>query len=117
LEIFLDSYQTIFLIDGDNCHLSHDPSSIFLEKTHLYLYFMAKNNLQPIPFMYQQRYENCCVLISEAVGRDAVDHLISFSLGQLSVRAPDKQYRVVTHDHFGECLEKLGVNCRMICSI
>lgn len=87
-EIPVDFYSTIYLIDGDNYHLN--DSVVFADPKKLYLYFVAKNNLQPIPFMFQQRYENFYVLISEAIGRDAVDHFITLTLGQLSIRCPEK---------------------------
>jgi hypothetical protein len=111
-----DTYQLIYLIDGDNCHVTHEE--MFMEIHSLFIYFVAKNNSHRYPFAHQEKYANCCVFISDSIGRDATDHLLTFYLGKMSILwATNKTYYIVTLDHFGECLEKFMQNCHFICKI
>lgn len=114
-KIPIDQYSQIYLIDGDNCHVINE--NVFQHSTCLYIYFVAQNTTKPQPLTHQQKYANCCVFISESIGRDAVDHLLTFSLGQMSIIWSNKVYYVVTRDHFGECLKTFMKNCHLICSI
>jgi hypothetical protein len=124
-EISIDNYQVIYLIDGDNCNVENEH--VFKNKTCLFIYFIAKNNTKPFPFAHQEQYDNCCVFVADTVARDAVDHMISFFLGQMVIlwstslaslsRPQDRQYFIVTRDHFGECLEKMAPNCHLVCSV
>lgn len=111
----IDKYQHIYLIDGDNCQVSN--LNIFNQKSNFFIYFIAKNNTKVVPFIHQKDYINCCVMISESIGRDAVDHLLTFYLGQLTLLWADRDYYVVTRDHFGECLTKIAPNCQLVCSL
>jgi hypothetical protein len=115
LDIPSHRYQTIYLIDGDNCHVENE--GMFGTPTALFVYFIAKNTTKPFPSEHQQRFENCCTFISDSIGRDAADHLLTFTLGQMTAIWTDKKYIIVTHDHFGECLEKFVSGCRCICAI
>lgn len=110
-----EQYHQIYLIDGDNCHITDDK--IFEDNSNLFIYFVAKNNTRPYPFLHQEKYDNCCVFISDSTNRDATDHLLTFNLGKMSILWKDKKYYIVTKDHFGECLEKFMTNCQFICSI
>lgn len=114
-DIPIENFQKIYLIDGDNYHVTNE--SVFQRTDSLYIYIVAKNNTKPQPIIQQQKYNNCCIFISESVNRDAVDHLITFNLGKMSVMWKNKEYYIVTRDHFGECLEKFMQSCHFICSI
>lgn len=115
MTIPIEKFQKIYLIDGDNYHITNE--SVFQRIDSLYIYIVAKNNTKPQPTLQQQKYNNCCIFISESVSRDAVDHLITFNLGKMSVIWENKEYYIVTRDHFGECLEKFMPSCHFICSI
>lgn len=114
-KIPIDQYSQIYLIDGDNCHVTNE--NIFHDISCLYIYFVAQNTTKPQPLIHQQKYVNCCVFISRSIGRDAVDHLLTFSLGQMSIIWSNKVYYIVTRDHFGECLQTFMNSCHLICSI
>jgi hypothetical protein len=115
MAIPMSQYGRIYLIDGDNCHVTDEK--LFDVSDSLYMYIIARNNTHPQPLLHQQKYSNCCVFVSETISRDAVDHLLTFFLGQLSITQPDKHYYVVTKDHFGECLESFMSNCKLVCSL
>jgi Double-stranded RNA binding motif len=115
-DIPIDNYRKIYLIDGDNYHITEEK--VFEESSSLFIYFVAKNNTGHIPVIQQQTYENCCIFISDSIGRDAVDHLITFYLGKMSILwNNEKNYFIVTRDHFGECIEKFMSNCKLVCEI
>lgn len=115
LDIPSSAYQTIYLIDGDSCHVENE--SKFSEAGSLFVYFVAKNTTKPSPADHQHRFENCCIFISDSIGRDAADHLLTFTLGQMTAIWHGKKYIIATHDHFGECLEKFVPGCQCICSL
>lgn len=115
LQIPID-YETIYLIDGDNYTISGEEEKVFEEYDSLFIYFIAKNNTRPQPIRQQQEHDNCCIFISDSISHDAVDHLISFFLGKMSVIWTGKKYYIVTRDHFAECLEKFQSNTKVICS-
>ena len=132
-DIPIAHFEIVYLIDGDNCNVTNE--SLFANEKALFIYFIAKNNTKPFPFAHQAQHRNCCVFIADTVARDAVDHMISFFLGQMTIlwapnavgrasghhRVPTTthviQYFVVTRDHFGECLEKFAPNCHLACLI
>lgn len=109
----LNCYNKIVLVDGENIDL--DISKITNEM--LILIFIAKNSSKNIFFDLQQKYDNYYVFISESVGRDAADHLLTFYAGKLSMIDATKDYYVLTKDHYGEFLEKFMNNCKYICSL
>lgn len=108
-------FQIIYLIDGDNCNVTNEQ--MFADQGSLFIYFIAKNCTKPFPVAHQMRYVNCCIFISDTVARDAADHLLSFSLGQMTVLWKDKKYIIVTRDHFGEVLARLVPHCQFVCAI
>jgi hypothetical protein len=105
----LNNYDKIYLIDGENYNIKKLPDG-------LSLIFVAKNTSKKIVFELQNKHDNCYVLISECVGKDAADHLLTFYAGKLSMLFPEKNYYVLTKDHYGEFLEKFMKNCQYICS-
>ena len=105
-------YNRVVLVDGENCDFEMDK----FEKTTLVCIFVAKNTSKNIVFVYQEKYENCYVFVSDSVGRDAADHLLTFSAGILSIINPASLYYILTKDHYGEFLEKFMKNCKFICS-
>lgn len=115
LEILDELFENIYLIDGDNCHIMNED--VFNDQKSLFIYFVAKNNTKIQPIIHQQKYENCCIFISKSIGKDAVDHLMSYYLGKMSMIWLNKKYFILTKDHFGECLEKNHENCYLICSL
>ncbi|ARF09607.1 double-stranded RNA binding motif-containing protein [Indivirus ILV1] len=107
------SYDRIILVDGENCDFEIKK----LNSKDLICIFVAKNTSKNIVFEHQEEYENCHVFISECVGKDAADHLLTFYAGILSVIHPDGKYIILTKDHYGEFLEKFMRNCKFICSL
>lgn len=112
-QINLNMYDKVILVDGENVEI--DPNKVNTDM--LVLIFVAKNTSKNIVFELQQNYPNYYVFISQNVGRDAADHLLSFYAGKLSIINPDKNYYVLTKDHYGEFLEKFMNNCKYICSL
>jgi len=114
-EIQIKKYNTIILVDGENCDISFDK----LSDNILVLIFVAKNTTKNIVFQQQAKYNNCYVFISESVGKDAADHYLTFIAGKLSMMDSmiDKKSYVLTKDHYGEFLEKFMPNCKFICSL
>ena len=57
--------------------------------------------------------------ISDSVGKDAADHLLTFNAGILHhmLLGHSMNYYVFTNDNFGQLLEKFMPNCKFICSI
>lgn len=113
--IFDEEYDKVYLIDGDNCHVTDE--TIFADPKKLFIYFVAKNTTKIILMKHQEQYENCCIFISNSIGQDAVDHLLSFTLGQMTMAWRHLDYFVVTRDHFGECLQAFVPNCKLLCTI
>lgn len=117
-DLNMNSYNIIILVDADNCDVNLDASQY--PKT-LFIFFCAKNTTKRVCFQLQERYENCYVFISQSVGRDATDHLLTFTAGiiacanRITKRNP-VQY-ILTKDHFGEYLERFTPNTKFICSI
>ncbi len=105
----IQEYSDIYLFDGENYNINSPPKG-------LCLFFVAKNTTKKIVFQFQEKYSNCYVIISECVGRDAADHLLTFYAGKLSILYPDKNYYILTKDHYGEFLEKFMKNCKYVCS-
>ena len=113
-DIDLRIYKKIVLIDGEN----QDVDMKYLsDKQTLFMIFVAKNTSKNLVFMAQEMHNNCCVFISECVGKDAADHMLTFYLGKLSILAPNKNYYVLTKDHYGEYLPHFCPNTKFICSI
>lgn len=112
-EIQVDKYKLVLLVDSENCDfdIKKLPSDILI------LIFVSKNTSKKIIFQFQNDYENCYVFISDSVGRDSADHLLTFYAGKLSILYGNLQYYVLTKDHYGECLEKFMSKCKFICSI
>jgi hypothetical protein len=106
-------YNRILLIDGENCDFDMNK----LEKNDLVIIFVAKNTTKNIVFKFQDKYDNVFVFISQCVGQDAADHLLTFTAGILSVIFSEGKYWVLTKDHYGQSLEKFMKNCKFICSL
>jgi hypothetical protein len=105
-------YSRIILVDGENCDF--DMNRLLND---LVLIFVAKNTTKNKVFEYQEQYDNCFIFISDSVGQDAADHLLTFYAGILSIINGEGNYYVLTKDHYGECLEKFMKNCKFICSL
>ncbi len=105
-------FKRIILVDGENCDFEIKK----LDSNDLVYIFVAKNTSKNIVFELQEKYNNCYVFISECVGKDAADHLLTFYAGILSMIHPNGTYFVLTKDHYGEFLEKFMCNCKFICS-
>lgn len=103
-------YESILLVDGENCDLDKVNSNM------LVLFFAAKNTTKNKIFEYQMNHKNCYVFLSQSVGKDAADHLLTFYAGKMSMMTNKKTY-VLTKDHYGEFLEKFMDNCKFICSL
>ena len=112
-DIQFDKYKTVLLVDGENCDININKIS----KDILILIFVSKNTTKKLVFQLQNDEENCYLFISERVGPDAADHLLTFYAGKLSVLHPKKSYYVFTKDHYGEFLETFMDNCKFICSL
>lgn len=112
-EIKFTEYNRIILVDGENCDFTMDK----LKLDDLVLIFVAKNTSKNIVFKYQEKYNNVYVFISDCVGQDAADHLLSFYAGILSVIFTEGKYYVLTKDHYGQSLEKFMKNCKFICCL
>lgn len=106
-------YDRIILVDGENCDFEMDQ----LKETDLIIIFVAKNTTKNIVFKFQEKYKNAFVFISQCVGQDAADHLLTFTAGVLSVVNVEGKYWVLTKDHYGQSLEKFMKNCKFICSL
>lgn len=105
---------TILLVDAENSDIDID----ILKENIIALFFVAKNTTKNKVFELQEKYHNCFVFISDSIGRDAADHLMTFHAGQLALLNQNgtNKYYVLTKDHFGEFFEKLMPNCKLICS-
>lgn len=113
LEIDLLCYRIIILVDAENLDIDMDN----LPEYTLVLIFVSKNTSKKNVFQWQSKYDNCYVFISDSVGPDASDHLLTFYAGKLSVNQHGKhQYYILTKDHFGAHIEKFMENCKFICS-
>jgi len=113
-DIDLTKYNKIVLIDADNCDVM-----INIEyKNVLFLFFCAKNTSKKVCFELQNKFNNVYVLVSQSVGRDAADHLMTFTAGIISCVNKGKNvvYYVLTKDHYGEYLEKFMTNTKFVCS-
>ena len=109
-----EEYDQVYLIDGDNCHITDE--TVFADPKKLFIYFVAKNTTKLVAMRHQDQYENCCLFISDSIGQDAVDHLLSFTLGQMSISwHRGLEYYIVTRDHFGECLQAFIPRCKLLC--
>jgi len=110
-DIDYSSYNEILLLDGENCNLNEVNNNM------LVLIFAAKNTTKNNIFTLQQNYNNCYVFLSQSVGKDAADHLLTFYAGKLSILLKNNniKYYVLSKDHFGELLEKFMPNCKFIC--
>lgn len=112
-EIQIKNYKSVLLVDGENSDFDIKK----LSNDILILIFASKNTTKKNIFQFQNDYINCYVFISECVGRDAADHLLTYYAGKLSMLYDDMQYYVLTKDHYGEFLEKFMRKCKYICSI
>jgi Double-stranded RNA binding motif len=112
-EIEIKNYKLVLLVDGENSDFDIKK----LSNDILILIFASKNTSKKLIFQFQNDYANCYVFISECVGRDAADHLLTFYAGKLSILYNNMQYYVLTKDHYGEFLEKFMNKCKYICSI
>ena len=111
--INFELFNRIILVDGENCDLDIRE----LVNTDLIIIFVAKNTTKNIVFQFQEKYANCYVFISDCVGKDAADHLLTFYAGILSVVNFHGKYYILTKDHYGEFLEKFMHDCKFICSL
>ena len=112
-DINFGAFAQILLVDGDNCDLDIQRVGDDV----LILIFVSKNTTKKIVFQFQAKYDNCFVFVSDSVGKDAADHLLTFYAGKLSLLASDALYYVLTKDHYGEFLEKFMNKCKFICSL
>jgi len=117
-DVNISGYDKIILIDADNCDVDINADNY---STILFLFFCAKNTTKKLCFKLQHKYDNCYVFISESVGRDATDHLLTFVAGIIDctnrISKINPIHYVLTKDHFGEYLEKFMTNTSFICSI
>lgn len=112
-EIDIQKYKYVVLVDAENI----DVDSKYLHnKDILFIIFVAKNTSKNWIFDAQENINNCFVFISQCVGRDAADHLLTFYLGKLSIIAPKQKYYILTKDHYGEYLQYFCNNTKFICS-
>jgi len=111
-DIKFDEYDSILMVDGENCDLDINK----INSNMLVLFFAAKNTTKNKIFELQSKYENCYVFLSQCVGKDAADHLLTFYAGKLSM-ITNKKMLVMTKDHYGEFLERFMENCKFICSL
>lgn len=113
-DIDLGKYNKIIFVDADNCDviLNAEYENVLL------LFFCAKNTSKKVCFELQNKFNNVYVFISQSVGRDSADHLLTFTAGIVSClnKSKNVMYYVLTKDHFGEYLERFMVNTKFICS-
>lgn len=112
LKIDFSRYIRIILIDGENVDILENN----FKETDLILIFVAKNATKNNVFKLQTQLDNCFVIISDSIARDAADTLLIFTAGRLAVKLSDRQFVIITKDHFGESLQKCLDNCKHICS-
>ncbi len=112
-DINVANFREVLLVDSENCDLEIEK----INNDILILMFVSKNTTKKVVFQLQDKYNNCYVFISESVGRDAADHLLTFYAGKLSILYGEMQYYVLTKDHYGEFLERFMSKCKFICSI
>lgn len=106
--------QYILLIDVEN--VDFDPDH--LPKNLLILIFAAKNTTKIKICNLALQRRNCFLMITKSVGKDAADHYMTFTLGQISLLRNKSQYVfILTRDKFGQNLEYFTTNCRHICSL
>lgn len=112
-DVPFNNYNEILLLDGENCNI--DMSKV--KNNMLVLIFAAKNTTKNNIFTLQQNYDNCYVFLSQSVGKDAADHLLTFYAGKLSILLDGNNinYYILTKDHYGEFIEKFMPNCKFIC--
>jgi len=112
-DIDFNRYKKVLLVDGENANVDYN----YVGNDMCVLIFVAKNTTKNIVFELQEKYNNCYVFISECVGRDASDHMLSFYAGQLEILNKNLvlNYYVLTKDHYGEFLGKFMKNCKFIC--
>lgn len=117
--IDLKNYKTIFLVDSENCELTDQDIDKYPNA--LFVFFCAKNTTKMYCFRMQESRSNAYVFISQSIGRDAADHLLSYILGIMvcidTYKNTEHSYYVITKDHYGECLEKFNSNIRHICDL
>jgi hypothetical protein len=118
--IDLEKYNNFILIDAENCDVNRDNLNVYSDT--LFLFFCSKNTTKTYCFKLQQEYENCFVIISQSVGRDASDHLLTYIFGIIcnehhNLGKNDSRYYVLTKDHYGEYLEKYNDCTKFICNI
>ena len=116
-DIDFSKYKIIVLIDAENCDA--DVSDFGKYETYCFIFFCAKNTSKKKCFEFQNNYANCFVIISDSVGKDAADHLLTFTAGKIEVLTKNKgiSYFVLTKDHYGEYMEKFMEHTKFICSI
>lgn len=112
INIDFGQYESIIMVDGENC----DIDMMKINSNMLVLFFAAKNTTKNKIFEYQSKYDNCYVFLSQCVGKDAADHLLTFYTGKLSMIV-NKKIFILTKDHYGEFLERFMDNCKFICSL
>ncbi|ARF12367.1 double-stranded RNA binding motif-containing protein [Klosneuvirus KNV1] len=111
-DIDFSQHDSIIMVDGENCDIDMGK----INANMLVLFFAAKNTTKNKIFEYQSKYDHCYVFLSQCVGKDAADHLLTFYAGKLSMISNKKMY-VLTKDHYGEFLERFMDNCKFICSL
>ena len=123
MDIDLNQYDKIILIDGENYNINLPEFTNFNSNIILFIFFAAKNTTKNIIFELQKNYSNCYVFLSHVVGPDAADHLLTFYAGKLSMLynggIPDNQiiFYILTKDHFGQYIQVFLPNSRFICSL
>ncbi len=115
-KINLSPFKNIILVDAENQDVD-DKYLTSNTKDNMFMMFVAKNTSKNWVFRAQDNFKDSCyVFISQCVGKDAADHMLTFYLGKLSVLAPDKKYYILTKDHYGEYLPHFCPNSKFICS-
>lgn len=118
-DIDFKKYKTIFLIDSENCELIDQDIDKYPNA--LFIFFCAKNNTKTYCFKMQENRPNAYVFISQSIGRDAADHLLSYIFGIIqcidNFNKISHFFYILTKDHYGECLEKFSDNIKHICDM
>lgn len=103
-------FKSIVLLDVEN--IIFDKK---IKKNVLYLAFVAKNTNKR--WIFDEKYDNLYIFVSESLGKDASDFLLTLYLGKLTVLMnKNTKYIVFTKDHYGDLLTSFVDNCSLVCS-
>lgn len=120
---FPTEMNTIVLVDGENYNFklffpgkfqTYEEAPLASE---IYLIFVARNTTKNIVFELQDKYKNVYVFISQMVGKDAADYMLTFYAGKLTMDTritQDVNFYLLTKDHYGAYVETLMPDCEWI---